>query len=265
MTNNQILILGFAIISVMTALGSAVVYFFKDKISEKVNTIFLGFASGVMIAASVWSLLIPALDQAESSGSYGKFSFIPAAVGFILGGLFLVIIDKIIPHFHKGTDEEEGPKSSLKKSTKLFLAVTIHNIPEGLAVGFAFGAAALVNDTNAYLSALALAIGLGIQNFPEGSAVALPMKESLKSKHKAFLFGAASGIVEPIAAILGFFLATVLTSIQPWLLAFSAGAMIFVVAEDLIPDAKLETHPHLGTFGVMMGFVIMMILDVALG
>ncbi len=265
MTNNQILILGFSIISVMTALGSAVVYFFKDKISEKVNTIFLGFASGVMIAASVWSLLLPALDQAESSGIYGKFSFIPVAIGFIIGGLFLVIIDKIIPHFHKGTDEEEGPKNSLKKSTKLFLAVTIHNVPEGLAVGFAFGAAALVNDTNAYLSALALAIGLGIQNFPEGAAVALPMKESLNSKHKAFLFGAASGIVEPIAAVLGFFLATVLTSIQPWLLAFSAGAMIFVVAEDLIPDAKLETHPHLGTFGVMIGFVIMMILDVALG
>lgn len=261
MSNNDMLILGISIIFIMTTLGSAVVYFFKKDISAKTNALIIGFASGVMIAASVWSLLIPAIDASES---YGSFKFIPAALGFILGGLFLILIDKIIPHFHNGTNEEEGPKNNkLSKTTKLFLAVLIHNIPEGLAVGFAFGAAALHGDTASYVAALGLAIGIGIQNFPEGAAISLPMRNETNSKHKSFLYGMASGIVEPISGAIGYFLASSLEVLQPWLLSFAAGAMIFVVAEDLIPDSKIEEHPHLGTWGVMLGFVIMMILDVA--
>lgn len=262
MDNTWITIIGFAIISVMTTLGSAVVYLFKGKINEKFRTLFLGFAAGVMIAASIWSLILPSIEQSES---FGKLNFLPAVVGFIVGGLFLVLIDKIIPHIHSSNNEEEGVKNNFRKTTKLFLAVTIHNIPEGLAVGFAFGAASLVGTNAAYMSALALAIGLGIQNFPEGAALSLPMEAETKSKHKAFLFGAASGIVEPIAAVIGYFLATLLISVQPWLLAFAAGAMIFVVVEDLIPEAKLSEHSHLGTWAVMIGFVVMMVLDIALG
>ncbi len=262
MSNTAMLIFGFGFIFVMTTLGSSIVYLFKKDISAKVNTIFLGFASGIMIAASVWSLLIPALEDATG---YGKVSWLPAALGFLIGGAFLILMDKLVPHFHKGTKQEEGPHSSLKKSTKLFLAVLIHNIPEGLAVGFAFGAAANIGTHAAYIAALGLAIGIGIQNFPEGAAVALPMKSTTNSSHKAFLYGMGSGVVEPIFAIVGYFLATQIVVLQPWLLAFSAGAMIFVVVEDLIPDAHLETNPHLGTWGIMLGFVLMMVLDVALG
>lgn len=257
------IIIGFSIIFISTVLGSALVYCFKGEISNKINTLFLGFASGIMIAASVWSLLIPSIESAETS--FGKWNFIPAVVGFILGAAFLVLIDKIVPHFHFGTNEEEGPSSSLKKSTKLLLAVTIHNIPEGLAVGFAFGAAKAVGNSASYAAALGLAIGIAIQNFPEGAAVSLPLKNATGSKNRAFSYGMISGIVEPIFAILGFFLSSAITSLQPWLLAFAAGAMIFVVAEDLIPDAKLEEHPHLGTWGVIIGFAVMMVLDVALG
>ena len=262
MSNTWITIIGFAIISVMTTLGSAVVYLFKGKINDKFRTLFLGFAAGVMIAASIWSLILPAIEQSES---WGSLSFIPAVIGFLVGGLFLVVIDKVVPHIHKSSDKEEGVKSNLSKTTKLFLAVTIHNIPEGLAVGFAFGGAALIGTKAAFLGALALAIGLGIQNFPEGAALSLPMEAETKNKNKAFLFGAASGVVEPISAVIGYFLATVLTTLQPWLLSFAAGAMIFVVVEDLIPEAKLDEHSHLGTWAVMIGFVVMMVLDIALG
>ena len=263
MGNTAMTILGFSIIFLSTTLGSAMVYLFKKDISPRVNTAILGFAAGVMIAASVWSLLLPSLEEAQVS--WGKWSFVPTAVGFVLGGLFLVLLDKVVPHVHAGTGENEGPKSSMKKSTKMFLAVTIHNIPEGLAVGFAFGAAATLGNTAGFVSALGLAVGMAIQNFPEGAAISLPMYHATGSKHKAFLFGAASGFVEPVSAILGYFLASALTVLQPWFLAFSAGAMIFVVAEDLIPDAKLDEHSHVGTWGVMLGFVVMMILDVALG
>ena len=184
MNETQIVILGFSIIFLSTTLGSSLVYIFKKDISPKLNTLFLGFASGIMIAASIWSLLIPALEGSEK---YGKFSFLPVAIGFLFGGLFLVLLDKIVPHMHKGTNEEEGPKSSLNKPTKLFLAVTLHNIPEGLAVGFAFGGAALTGEIGAYLAALGLAIGMAIQNFPEGTAIALPMKSATGSSNKAFL------------------------------------------------------------------------------
>ena len=194
-----------------------------------------------------------------------KLSFIPAAVGFILGGLFLVLIDKLVPHIHGGTNQEEGLPNHLNKPIKLFLAVTIHNIPEGLAVGFAFGAAAALGEHGAFVSALGLAIGMAIQNFPEGAAISLPMKAATDSKGKAFLYGMGSGAVEPVFAVIGYFMAAYLTSAQPWLLAFAAGAMIFVVIEDLIPDAHLSEHSHLGTWGAMLGFVVMMTLDVALG
>ncbi len=222
--------LGFCIIFVATTAGAALVFFFKGELSGKLNTLFLGFASGVMVAASVWSLLIPSIEGAEET--YGSLSFLPAVIGFLLGGAFLVLIDKLVPHFHKGTNEEEGLKSHLKKPAKLFLAVTIHNIPEGLAVGFAFGAAAL-GEQGAFVSALGLAVGMAIQNFPEGAAVSLPMKTATGSRGKAFLYGMGSGAVEPVFAV--------------------------------IPDAHLSEHPHFGTWGAMLGFVVMMALDVAFG
>jgi ZIP family zinc transporter len=262
MSNTFMVIFGISIIFVMNTLGSALVYFFKKEISGKVNTLFLGFASGIMIAASIWSLLLPSIEGSEN---LGKFNFLPAAVGFILGGFFLVLLDKVVPHMHGGTNLEEGPHTSLKKSTKLFLAVTIHNIPEGLAVGFAFGAAATLGEHAAYIAAMGLAIGIGIQNFPEGAAISLPMQGVTGNKNRAFLYGMGSGAVEPVSAIIGYFLAAYIAVLQPWLLAFAAGAMIFVVAEDLIPDAQLSHNSHLGTWGVMAGFVVMMILDVALG
>lgn len=265
MSNAGIVVLGFSLIFLFTCAGSATVYLFKGEISPKLNTLFLGFAAGVMIAATIWSLLLPSMEGAMEIFDNKYLSILPAAVGFIIGGLFLVFLDKVIPHFHFGTDTEEGHHSNFQKTTKLFLAVTIHNIPEGIAAGVAFGAAASLGDHASYLSALGLAIGLGIQNFPEGASVALPMKNLTGSKHKAFLLGSFSGIVEPIFAILGFYLAAYVSVLQPWLLAFAGGAMIFVVAEDLIPDAKLAEHPHLGTWGVMIGFVVMMVLDVVLG
>lgn len=262
MSNIGITIFGISIIFIMTTIGAALVYFFRKDISPKVNTIFLGFASGIMIAASIWSLLIPAI---EGSVADGKIGWIPAAVGFLIGGLFLMLLDKVVPHMHSGADKAEGPSVELQKSTKLFFAVTIHNIPEGLAVGFAFGAAATIGGSAAMISALGLAIGIAIQNLPEGAAVALPMRNATKSSNKAFLYGMGSGAVEPVFAIIGYFLAAYIAVLQPWLLAFAAGAMIFVVAEDLIPDAKIAEYPHLSTWGLMIGFVIMMVLDVALG
>ena len=256
-------IIGFTIIFLATTAGSALVYCFRGDISKRTNSILLGFAAGVMIAASVWSLLLPSIGEAEAM--FGNFAWLPAATSFLLGGLFVMLLDHIIPHFHAGTNQEEGPHSSARKSTKLFLAVTIHNIPEGLAVGLAFGAAAVSAEPGAMYSALGLAIGMAIQNFPEGAAIALPMKSATRSKHKAFLFGMGSGAVEPLAAIVGYLLASEVSILHPWMLGFAAGAMIFVVAEDLIPDSNLSEHPHAGTWGVMLGFVIMMVLDVALG
>lgn len=263
MSGTAMTVLGFLLIFAATAAGAALVFFFKKDLSPKFNTLFLGFASGVMIAAAVWSLLIPSLEGAAED--YGKWNFVPAVVGFLVGGLFLVVIDKIVPHIHGGTEEEEGLRNHLRKPVKLFLAVTIHNIPEGLAVGFAFGAAAFTGEQGGFVAALGLAIGMAIQNFPEGAAVSLPMKAAVGSRAKAFFYGAASGVVEPVFALVGYFLAANLIAAQPWLLSFAAGAMIFVVAEDLIPDSKLAEHPHLGAWGAMIGFALMMALDVALG
>lgn len=251
-----ITVFGFAFIFIMTTLGSAVVYFFKKEIPEKVNALFLGFASGVMLAASVWSLLLPALEQ--SAFFYGKWAFLPAATGFLFGGVFLTLLDAFSARFYNG-------EKTKVKSARLFFAVTLHNIPEGLAVGFAFGAAWALGSVEAFLSALFLAVGIGVQNFPEGAAISLPARSSGEGLHKAFLKGAASGVAEPIFAVLGYFLASSLRVLQPWLLSFSAGAMVFVAAQDLIPDAKCEKAPRTGAWGVLFGFAIMMALDVALG
>ncbi len=263
MSGNELIVTisGISFIFLMTSLGASFVLFLKKDISDKANSAILGFAAGIMIAASVWSLLLPSI---ESSSNLGKLSFLPASIGFIAGGLFLVLIDRLVPHIHNGTKKEEGIKSGLKKSSKMFLAVTIHNIPEGLAVGFAYGAAISQSDYSLFLAALGLSVGIGIQNIPEGFAVALPLRRE-KGRFKAFLFGMGSGAVEPISAIIGLLLASVLSTFQPYLLSFAAGAMIFVVVEDLIPEAKLSEYSHTGTWGVIAGFVVMMILDVALG
>lgn len=261
MSHTLITILGITFIFLMTILGSSIVFLFKKSLSGKFNSLFLGFASGLMIAASVWSLIVPAIEQ---SGYLGSFDFLPATIGIILGCLFLVIMDKVIPYFLNRKNKNNKEKK-LSKPASLFLAVTLHNIPEGLAVGLAFGNAFIVGQTSAFYSALWLAIGIGIQNFPEGAAISLPMKEQLGSRRKAFLYGSASGIVEPIMALIGIWLSTSLSSLMPWFLAFSAGAMLFVVAEELLPDAKNSYPSKIGTWGFIFGFVIMMILDVALG
>lgn len=255
MWHTWITIFGFAFVFMMTVAGASVVYFFKGPISPKVSVFFLGFASGVMLAASIWSLLLPAIEQAKSA--YGKFSFIPAVIGFLSGGVFLTFLDKMASHFY--------PTESLYvKCARLFFAVTAHNIPEGLAVGFAFGVVTIGDDV-ALLSALLLAVGIGVQNFPEGVALSLPLNSALKNTHKAFAWGAMSGVVEPLFATVGYFLASTLRYAQPWILAFSAGAMVFVVAQDLIPDTKSENYPRLGAWWVLVGFTLMMTLDVALG
>ena len=254
--------IGTMITFLATVIGSAFVFFFRNGISPFYQRICLGFAAGVMIAASVWSLLIPAIEMAEEQGEIG---WIPAAGCFILGGLFLYILDKMLPHLHLMSGLTEGPSTQLKKSTLLFLAVTLHNIPEGLAVGLSFALAAREGSSLSLSAALVLAIGIGLQNLPEGAAISLPLRKQGVSSQKAFAFGALSGIVEPIAGVLGAILVGSIISIMPWFLAFAAGAMIYVVVEELIPEAQLGEHSDSGTLGVMIGFLIMMILDIALG
>lgn len=246
----------------MTTLGSALVFFFKNAINPKIQRIFLGFAAGVMIAASVWSLLIPAIDQAEASGVPG---WLPAAGGFILGIAFLMLMDTLLPHLHPGSVSPEGHSSSWKRTTLLVMAVTLHNIPEGMAVGLSFALAAQ-NDPSASISAaMALALGIGIQNFPEGAAISLPLRQEGVSRIRSFVYGSLSGIVEPIFGILVVLVAGFLQPVMPWLLSFAAGAMVYVVVEELIPEAHLGEHSNVGTLGVMGGFLVMMVLDVALG
>jgi len=256
------LLIGLLIPFLGTTLGSALVFLMKDKLNKKVEKIILGFASGVMIAASIWSLLIPSINMAEEQG---VTAWAPAASGFLLGIVFLLLLDSLIPHLHLGSEKPEGVKSKLKKTTMMVLAVTLHNIPEGMAVGVTFAGALLGNAGITMTGAIALAIGIAIQDFPEGAIVSMPLKSEGMSKSKAFLYGALSGIVEPIAAIITILLINVLTPILPYLLAFAAGAMIYVVVEELIPESQQGEHSNLGTIGVAVGFVIMMILDVALG
>ena len=250
-----------------TAAGAAVVFLFKKEIKVGFQRVFLGFAAGVMIAASVWSLLIPSIEMAEEQGG---IPWIPAAGGFLLGALFLLALDSLMPHLHPGSAEAEGLPSGLGKSTLLVLAVTLHNIPEGMAVGLtcALSATAVSGAAApgiAVASALALSLGMGLQNFPEGAAISLPLRQEGFSKTKSFALGALSGIVEPIWGILAVLIAGSITPLMPWFLSFAAGAMIYVVVEELIPEAHLGEHSNAGTIGVLAGFVIMMILDVALG
>lgn len=245
-----------------TTLGAGMVFFLKNNIKQSVEKLLLGFASGVMIAASIWSLLIPAIEMSEEQG---KIGWLAPAVGFLLGMLFLLVLDSVIPHMHLDKEKPEGVKSKLKKTTMLVLAVTLHNIPEGMAVGVTFAGALLGNSGITMTGAMALAIGIAIQNFPEGAIISMPLKSEGVSKGKAFLYGAISGIVEPIAAIITILLTELVVPILPYLLSFAAGAMIYVVVEELIPESQMEKHSNIGTVGVALGFVIMMILDVALG
>lgn len=247
----------------VTALGSATVFIFKN-VKKSVLNSMLGFAAGVMIAASFWSLLNPALDMAES---LGQNPWLLCALGFMSGGLFLLLVDKVLPHLHIGfsKDESEGIKTGWQRSVLLVLAITLHNIPEGLAVGVAFGALASDISTTTLAGAAALAIGIGIQNFPEGAAVSLPLRREGFSPFKSFLYGQASGIVEPIAGVIGAYAVMSMQNILPFALAFAAGAMIFVVVEELIPEAQREGETDFTTIASMLGFTIMMILDVALG
>ena len=246
----------------MTSLGAAVVFFFRRQVTASAQRIFLGFAAGVMIAASVWSLLIPAIEEAEGAGQVG---WVPAAGGFVLGVAFLMALDGILPHLHPGAREPEGARSKLHRTTLLIFAVTLHNIPEGMAVGLSFALAAQHNDPALYAGAMALAVGMGIQNFPEGAAIALPLRQEGVGRTRAFLWGSLSGLVEPVFGLLTVLLAGSIQPLMPWLLSFAAGAMLSVVVEELIPEAHLGEHSNVGTLGVMGGFLVMMILDVALG
>ena len=257
----MVIFLGLIIPFIGTTAGAACVLFMRNELKPQIQKALLGFAAGVMVAASVWSLLIPAM---EMSDYMGKFAFVPAAIGFLLGIAFLLILDQVIPHMHIGSDETEGPRCSLKKSTMLVLAVTIHNIPEGISSGAVF-AGLITGNTNVTLAgAFSLAIGIAIQNLPEGFIVSLPIR-SERGRGKAFMSGMMSGIVEPIAGGITVLLAAYITPALPYLLAFAAGAMIYVVVEELIPESAEGEHSNIGTIGFAIGFVIMMILDVALG
>lgn len=245
-----------------TTLGAGCVFFLKDHIKPLIQKGLLGFASGVMVAAAVWSLLIPALNLSKG---LGKLSFIPVVIGFALGIGFLLFMDHIVPHLHIDSEKPEGIKSSLKKNTMLILAVTLHNIPEGMAVGVIFAWLTTGNSHITVAGAFALAIGIAIQNFPEGAIISLPLKNAGMSKKKAFLYGMLSGIVEPIGAIITILITSIVVPILPYLLSFAAGAMIYVVVEELIPEASEGQHSNIGTIGFAIGFMIMMVLDIALG
>ncbi len=256
------LTLGLLIPFVGTTLGSAMVFLMKNQMNKKIEKLLLGFASGIMIAASVWSLLIPSIDMAEESGT---IAWVPATVGFLAGMLFLLLLDNLIPHLHLNTDKPEGIKAKIKKTTMMVFAVTLHNIPEGMAVGVTFAGALIGNTGITMAGAFSLALGIAIQNFPEGAIISMPLKSEGMSKWKAFLCGALSGIVEPIGAVLTILLTNTIVPLLPYFLSFAAGAMIYVVVEELIPEAQSGEHSDIGTIGVAIGFVIMMILDVALG
>ena len=252
-----------------TIVGSAVVFFFKT-VSRKLLDIMMGFAAGVIIAASFWSLLQPSIEYAK--GNYGVWSWMPAALGFLLGGFFLRFIDAVVPHLHlskKDVSEAESlpehSRNKLSKTALLFLAITIHNFPEGLAVGVTFGALSSNSSPEVFIGAVGLALGIGLQNVPEGAALSIPIRTDGESRLKAFYWGSMSAIVEPIGAVLGAYAVMTMTAILPYSLSFAAGAMIFVVVEELIPDSQTNGNTDVATLGLMVGFVLMMVLDVALG
>lgn len=253
---------GVAIPFIGTTLGAAMVFFMKGEMSARLQKLLLGFASGVMIAASVWSLLIPAIGMAESAGAA---AWLPALVGFLAGIGFLLLLDTIIPHLHLNSDSPEGRPSGLGKSLMLVLAVTLHNIPEGMAVGVVLAGMRSGGAVITTAGAFALAVGIAIQNFPEGAIISMPLVGSGLSRGKAFCYGFLSGVVEPVGAIVTILLTALVTPILPYILAFAAGAMIYVVVEELIPEAQAGEHSNIGTIGVALGFALMMVLDVALG
>ena len=245
-----------------TTLGAATVFLMKDKISPLVEKALLGFAAGVMIAASIWSLLIPSIDMAEAQG---KIAWLPALIGFALGIIFLLVLDTVIPHLHLESDKPEGVRSKLQKTTMMIFAVPLHNIPEGMAVGVVYAGAAMGNMGVSITAAFALSIGIAIQNFPEGAIVSMPLVGEGMSKKKAFLYGMLSGAVEPVGGFLTALLAVQVTPLLPYFLAFAAGAMLYVVIEELIPESQAGEHTNIGTIGAAVGFALMMVLDVALG
>lgn len=245
-----------------TTLGAAMVFFMKNTINKKIEKLLLGFAAGVMISASIWSLLLPSLEIVEEKNG---ISWLPATIGFTLGIIFLLVLDSIIPHLHLNNKEPEGIKAKLKDEIMLVLAVTLHNIPEGMAMGVVIADILMQGTATNMAGVLSLAIGLAIQNFPEGTIISMPLRSQGLSKVKAFGYGTLSGIVEPIAAVVTILLSNVITSALPYLLAFAAGAMMYVVVEELIPESQSGKHSNIGTIGVAVGFIIMMILDVALG
>ena len=254
--------IGLLIPFIGTTLGSGMVYLLKNRMDPKLEKALLGFASGVMVAASVWSLLIPSIDMAAEQGI---IAFIPASIGLLAGMVFLLVLDSVIPHIHINEDEPEGIKvDKLKKTTMMIFAVTLHNIPEGMAVGVAL-AGAMNGSSISLASALALSTGIAIQNFPEGAIISMPLKEEGMSKNKAFLLGTLSGAVEPLFGFITILLTGLVVPILPYILAFAAGAMLYVVVEELIPESQNGAHSNIGTIGFAIGFVIMMILDVALG
>ena len=258
---NTEVLLGILIPFAGTSLGAALVFVLKKSISENLQKILTGFAAGVMVAASFWSLLQPAL---ESSEGMGTFAFVPAAVGFLIGVGFLLLLDMVTPHMHMDK-QDEGPKSGLKRTTKLILAVTLHNIPEGMAVGVVYAGFRSGNAGITAAGALALALGIAIQNFPEGAIVSMPLRAEGMSKGMTFLYGVLSGVVEPLAALVTIFAAGAVVPVMPYLLAFAAGAMMYVVVEELIPEMSEGKHSNVGTIAFSLGFVLMMILDVTLG
>ena len=245
-----------------TTLGAACVFFVKGRLNLRLQRIFTGFAAGVMVAASIWSLLIPSLESAENMG---KWAFIPAAAGFWLGVIFLALLDKVVPHLHMNSDAAEGPKSSLQRTTMMILALVLHNIPEGMAVGSLYAGAMAEDAEITVAAALVLSLGIAIQNFPEGAIISIPLHGEGMKKSKAFTYGMLSGIVEPLAAVATILVAKIVVPVLPYMLGFAAGAMIYVVVEELIPEMSEGEHSHLGTFIFMIGFTAMMVMDVVLG
>ena len=245
-----------------TTLGSAIVFLTKNNMKESIQKLFLGFAAGVMIAAAIWSLMMPSMEMAEEQN---EITWLPAAIGFLLGIFFLLILDTLIPHLHLDKEEPEGIKAKFKKTTMLVLAVALHNIPEGMTVGVILAGSLIGHNNISTASALVLAIGIAIQNFPEGAIISMPLRAEGMKKSKAFLYGTLSGIVEPIAAIITILLTNLVIPILPYLLSFAAGAMMYVVVEELIPESQSGKHTNIGTIGLAIGFVLMMILDIALG
>lgn len=245
-----------------TTLGAAGVFFLKRELHPLVQKGLLGFASGVMVAASVWSLLIPAMDMSDGMG---KFAFVPAVAGFLIGIAFLLLMDRLIPHLHLGNAKPEGPKSKFQRMTLLMLAVTLHNFPEGAATGAAFAGVMSGTGQISMAGALALSLGIAIQNFPEGIIISFPLRSAGKGRFRAFTAGMLSGVVEPVGAVLAILLAAQVTAVLPYLLAFAAGAMLYVVVEELIPEASEGDHSNVATIGFALGFAVMMVLDVALG